>query len=395
VRILQVCAVDFTAFHLLRPLGLALREAGHTVAFCCSPGEGLDRLECEGFEVHRVPVSRTWNLARHAVSLARMHRLMRRGRFDLVHTHTPVAGLLGRVAARLAGVPLVVYTAHGFYFHEGMRPPVRAAMRAIERFGASLSDLVFVQSAEDREEAVRTRIASADRLVHIGNGVDPDIFDPGRTAAAGEAVRGELGLGDGPLVGFTGRIVREKGAVEFVRAAGIVARRFPRAAFVMIGAPLPSDRDGCLAEIARLRDEQGLQQRLFMTGYRDDVPAVLSVLDLFAMPSWREGMPRSLIEAMAAGLPVVATDIRGCREEVVDGETGILVPPRDADALARGMIGLLEDPHAARRMGEAGRRRAREMFDERKITGLQVEWIEALRDGRLPQAGGTAPRTGR
>ncbi|MDD3643366.1 MAG: glycosyltransferase family 4 protein [Candidatus Krumholzibacteria bacterium] len=393
MRILQVCAVDFTAFHLLRPLGMALRAAGHEVAFCCSPGEGLDRLEREGFEVYRIPVSRSWNLARHAVSLARMRRLMKRGRFDLVHTHTPVAGLLGRIAARLARVPLVVYTAHGFYFHEGMRPPVRAVMRAIERFGASLSDLVFVQSAEDLREAAETRIAPADRLVHIGNGVDPDIFDPARSAAAGEAVRGELGLGGGPLVGFTGRIVREKGAVEFARAAGIVARRFPGARFVMVGAPLPSDRDGCLAEIARLRDGEGLGERLVLTGYHRDVPAILSILDVFAMPSWREGMPRSLLEAMAASLPVVATDIRGCREEVVDGETGILVPPRDAQALAGAIIRLLEDPAAARRMGEAGRSRAIGVFDERGVTRLQVERIEALRDARPPRDPGTASRS--
>lgn len=394
MRILQVCAVDFTAYHLLRPLGLALRGAGHEVAFCCSPGPGLDRLEREGFEVHRIPVSRSWNAARHTVSLWRLSRMMRRGRFDLVHTHTPVAGLLGRIAARLAGIPLVVYTAHGFYFHEGMRPPVRAAMRAIERFGAALSDLVFVQSAEDWREAVETRIAPAGRLVHIGNGVDPDLFAPDRHAGRAAAVRGELGLGDGPVVGFTGRIVREKGAVEFAQAAGTLARRFPRAAFVMVGASLPSDRDGCLAEIERLRGVGGLGERLVMTGYRDDVPAILSILDVFVMPSWREGMPRSLIEAMAAALPVVATDIRGCREEVVDGVTGILVPPRDARALAGAIGRLLDDPSSARRMGDEGRARAVELFDEKAVTRLQVERIEALAGGRRPGPG-TGPRSGR
>jgi glycosyltransferase involved in cell wall biosynthesis len=378
LKILQLCAVDFTAYHLLRPLGLALRDSGYEVSFCCSPGEGLDRLEKEGFGVFRIPVSRSYNLFSHAVSLARLYSTMRREKFDIVHTHTPVAGLIGRMAARAAGVPLIVYTAHGFYFHEDMRPSVRRVMRSIERFGASISDLVFVQSGEDLEEAVESRIAPAERLVHIGNGVDPSMFGTQVNGAASAAVREELGIAAGPVVGFTGRIVREKGAVEFVKAAGAVAREIPDAVFLMIGAPLESDRDGCLAEIESLVRDEGLSGRLVMTGYRRDVPAILALLDLFVMPSYREGMPRSIIEAMATGLPVVATDIRGCREEVVDGETGILVPPRDHYALAGAILKILSDRGLSARMGRAGRQRVLDRFDEREITRLQVEWLDAL-----------------
>jgi glycosyltransferase involved in cell wall biosynthesis len=378
LRILQLCAVDFTAYHLLRPLGIALRDAGYDVSFCCSPGEGLDLLEREGFGVFRVPVSRSYNMIAHQVSLVRLYRLMRRERFDIVHTHTPVAGLLGRIAARMARVPHVVYTAHGFYFHEGMSDTVLKMMRSLERFGASLSDLIFVQSGEDLEEAVKTGIAPPGKLVHIGNGVDPAVFDREGNAGAAAALRVEFGIADGPVIGFTGRIVREKGAVEFVRAAGIVARRMPGARFIMVGAPLESDRDGCLAEIESLIDSEGLRGRLVLTGYRKDVPAILAMLDLFAMPSYREGMPRSLLEAMAAGLPAVATDIRGCREEVVDGVTGILVPPRDHYALGEAILRILSDGETAADMGEAARRRVPESFDERRVTALQVEHLDRL-----------------
>ena len=378
MKILQLCAVDFTAYHLLRPLGLSLRDAGYEVSFCCSPGEGLDRLEQEGFDVYRIPVSRSYNIFSHAVSFVRLFRLMRRECFDIVHTHTPVAGLLGRVAAKTARVPRIVYTAHGFYFHEDMPGPVKGVMRSIERFGASLSDLVFVQSGEDLEEAIESRIAPAEKLVHIGNGVDPSMFGREANARAAAALREEFGIDGGPVIGFTGRIVREKGAVEFVKAAGIVALEFPGARFVMVGAPLESDRDGCQAEIETLVRDEGLSGRLVMTGYRKDVPAILSLLDLFAMPSYREGMPRSLLEAMATGLPVAATDIRGCREEVVDGETGLLVPPRDHYALGEAMLRILSDEDLAVRMGRAGRQRVIDLFDERVVTQLQVDSLDAL-----------------
>jgi glycosyltransferase involved in cell wall biosynthesis len=378
MKILQLCAVDFTAYHLLRPLGLALRDSGYEVSFCCSPGKGLDRLEQEGFRVYRVPVSRSYNIFSHTVSLLRLYMLMRRERFDIVHTHTPVAGLLGRVAAKMARVRWIVYTAHGFYFHEDMSGPLRRVMRSIERFGASISDLVFVQSGEDLEEAVESGIAPAGKLVHIGNGVDPSLFGKEANAGAAAVVREGLGIDGGSVIGFTGRIVREKGAVEFVKAAGIVARELPGAMFVMIGASLESDRDCCLTEIESLVRSEGLSGRLVMTGYREDVPVILSLLDLFAMPSYREGMPRSLLEAMATGLPVVATDIRGCREEVIDGGTGLLVPPRDHYALGEAILKILSDREMAAGMGRAGRQRVLDHFDEGSVTRIQVERLDAL-----------------
>ncbi|HUV37589.1 MAG TPA: glycosyltransferase family 4 protein [Patescibacteria group bacterium] len=382
MKILQLCAVDFTAYHLLRPLGAALREAGHEVAFCCSPGEGLDLLREEGFRVHPVPIVRSYNLPSHFRSLVSLVRLFRRERFDVVHTHTPVAGLIGRVAARIAAVPHVVYTAHGFYFHEAMNRNVRRFFIRLERFGGRLSDIVFVQSEEDWREAHREGVAPPGRLIYIGNGVDPTRFGRERYTRENAALRGEFHLGEGPVVGFVGRIVREKGAVEFVEAAASVRRVVSRARFIMVGQPLPSDRDGCWREIQALREKLDLCGVLELTGYRRDVPAILSLFDLFVLPSYREGMPRALLEAMATGIPVVATDIRGCREEVVDGETGLLVPPRDPEALAAAITRLLADPPRADAMGAAGRARVLDRFDERRITRLQVDRIERLYRGQ-------------
>ncbi len=383
MKVLQLCAVDFTAYHLLRPLGLGLREAGFEVVFCCSPGEGLDLLAAEGFETRAVPIARSYNVASHARSFAALLALMRRERFEIVHAHTPVAGLIGRAAARAARVPIVAYTAHGFYFHEGMSPSVHAFFVGLEKRAAAWSDVVFVQSREDWQEALRLRIAPPERLVHIGNGVDPARFGGGLHAAAAARFRAERGISSAPVAGFVGRIVREKGAVEFVRAAAIVKRDVAGAKFVMVGEPLPSDRDSCLGEIERLRGELGLGGDLVLTGYRKDVPALLASFDLFALPSHREGMPRALLEAMASGLPVVATNIRGCREEVVNGETGILVPPGDHAALAGAMSRLLRSRQLMSDMGAAGRARALEHFDERRIVAAQVAALSRLADAKL------------
>jgi glycosyltransferase involved in cell wall biosynthesis len=381
-KILELCAVDFTAYHLLRPLGIGLRAAGHDVTFCCSPGEGLDLLRAEGFRIAAVPISRSYNLPRHVVSLLRLYRLLGRGGFDVVHCHTPVAGLIGRIAARLARVPVVVYTAHGFYFHEEMSSLARRIFVGLERFGGSLSDMIFVQSREDFDDALEKGIIRRDRLVHIGNGVDPSVFGPGIHDGARIDLAVEIGIAGGPVIGFVGRIVREKGVVEFVEAAAEIEKEMPGSRFLMVGAPLESDRDDSWALVRRLRSELGLDRALVMTGYRKDVPALLSLMDVFVLPSYREGMPRALLEAMAAGLPVVATDIRGCREEVEEGVTGYLVPPKEHLPLAEAVIRILRSEGLASAMGRAARERVIECFDERAIVEMQVQRIGELAAGR-------------
>ena len=377
-KILQLCAVDFTAYHLLKSLGVGLRRAGHEVTFCCAAGEGLDLLRGEGFGTAAIPFSRNYNLVSHAVSLVRLCSLLRSERFDIIHCHTPVAGLIGRVAAWLARVPNVVYTAHGFYFHEEMGSMTRGIFISLERFGGSLTDLIFVQSEEDYEDALKERIIDPERLLHIGNGVDPTIFGREANAAALDILTGELGLSDGPVIGFVGRIIREKGVVEFVEAAAEIKRAFPESRFLMVGAPLESDRDNSWSLVERLRGELGLEGSLVMTGYRKDVPALMSLMDVFVLPSYREGMPRALLEAMATELPVVATDIRGCREEVVEGITGYLVPPGEHLPLASAVVELLGSRELASAMGRAGRERVLERFDEREIVRLQVRMLEKL-----------------
>jgi len=379
--ILQLCAVDYTAYFLLKPLGIGFREAGYDVTFCCSPGKGLELLSKEGFSVKGIPVSRNYNILAHLTSFIRLYLYIRREDFDVVHTHTPVASLIGRLAARLAGTGTVVYTAHGFYFHEGMNSAARKIYIFLEKMAGHLSDLIFVQSMEDYRDAEREGIAPPGKLVHIGNGVDPGRFGSHLYRRERERLREEFCIEEEPVVGFVGRLVREKGVFDLVRAASEVKKRFEDVRFILIGEELESGRCGCRARLKEIIRRNDLEGNVTLAGRRDDIPSLLTLMDMFVLPSYREGMPRSVLEAMASSLPVVASNIRGCREEVVDGETGFLVSPGSPGTLASAICELLANPEMARSMGSRGREMVVRRYDEGRIVGKQVEYINGLAAG--------------
>jgi len=195
-----------------------------------------------------------------------------------------------------------------------------------------------------------------------------------------EALRARLGFTPkNRVIGFVGRLVREKGVVELFEAMARVATQFPEARLLVVGDTLKSDRDTqTIARLNRIITSERLDDVVRFTGFRDDIPDLLAIMDVFVLPSHREGMPRTILEAMAAGKPVVATNIRGCREEVVDEVTGLLVPVCDPEALAEAILRLLRDEELARRIGEAGRKRVQEEFDEADVLRRQVDAYQKL-----------------
>lgn len=367
MRILQLCAVDFTADKFLKPLIRFLESKGCEVVTACSRGEAFARLEAEGLRMKAIEIRRSYDVLAHRRSISELAAYLRRERFDVVHVHTPVAALIGRIAATRAEVPIRFYTAHGFYFHERMNPLLFRAHVALERFGARRCDFIFTQSEEDRLTAIREGIMPEEKIRAIGNGVDLERFSPAAPREEErQRLREELGIAPRDrVVAMIGRLVPEKGCGELFEAIARLRAEFPRLRLLAIGKALDSDR-------SRLANPSSLGDAAIFTGQRGDIPALLSLAEIFTLPSWREGMPRSIIEAMAMGLPVVATDIRGCREEVVEGETGLLTGVRDVPALAGALRDLLRDPDQARRMGTAGRMRAERLYDERDV--LRRQW---------------------
>ncbi len=374
MKICQLCAVDFTLKTFLLPLIDGMRGRGWDVTAVCSDGPHIAELRVAGYRIEPVSIARSMNPILAAQTLLALVRLFRRQRFDALHAHTPVAALLGRLAARIAGIPLVIYTAHGFYFHDEMPRLKRSIFVMLERFGGRFTDLLFSQSAEDAEDAVKEGICRPEAVLAIGNGVDVRHFDPARVGA-GDTAREALGIPrDAFVVGMIGRQVKEKGVAEFLAAATVVAKRHPHAWFLLVGERLASDHaSGVEAELAAARTALGA--RLVTPGLRSDIPELLAAMDLFCLPSWREGMPRTIIEAMMMGKPVLATDIRGAREEVVPEQTGLLVPTRAPQALAIAMERFIGDREWARCLGSAGRQRALLLYDEKEVVARQLERI--------------------
>jgi len=380
LRVLQMCAVDFTARQFLQPLTAALECEGFAVAIACARGPWFDELEQRGFRMIDNPIARNANVISHIKSFWRTWRLLRRQRVQVLHVHTPIAALIGRLAARLAGTPLVLYTAHGFYFHENSRPFTRRALVLLEKIGAACGDFIMTVSDEDRTSAVSLGIAAPDMVETIYNGVDTGHYDPARFSAADRAAfRTKHNIpAEAPVIGIMGRLVREKGIFEFFEAAATVLKAHPDCWFMVVGDLLPSDYDGKRDELRQHVNALGVADRTVFTGMVGDPAPPLNAMDVFCLPSYREGMPISLLEAMAMGLPCIATDIRGCREEVVDGVTGWLIPPRQPAPLAEKMCWMLENRNDAAEMGHAGRRRVLEKFDIRGVVDHQLQIYRRL-----------------
>lgn len=365
--------MDFTAAHFLLPLMRAQRGWGFDVHLACAPGPLVRAIQTEGFPFHPLPIRRSANPLTLFAAYRGLRRLIGEGGYSAVHLHTPVAALVGRPAARGAGAPIVIYTAHGFFFHEAMPAWKRRAHIALERWAQRSADFLMTQSREDAETAVRESIAPAGRVEAIGNGVDPGRFvPPDASGSDRREVAREFGMDPAaPLVVMMGRLVREKGYGDLLEAWARVLGRFPEARLLCVGPALESDRDDFSAEARRLTTGAAMSRSVIFAGMREDVPRLLRAADLFVLPSWREGMPRSILEAMACGRPVVATNIRGCREEVVEGETGLLAPAHDVPALATAITALLGDPARRVAMGAAARRRVEEHFDEQRVIERQ------------------------
>jgi glycosyltransferase involved in cell wall biosynthesis len=375
MRVCQLCAVDFTLKNFLLPLIDGMRMRGWHVVAVCSDGPSVADLRNHGYQIETFSIARSMNPWAALLSLLKLILFFRRERFDVLHVHTPVAALIGRLAAWLTGMPLVVYTAHGFYFHDDMPVLQYRFFVILERVAGWWTDLLFTQSSEDAQTAVRERIMPINRVLAIGNGVEVTRFSRDKVGA-GRTVRESLGIPTNSfVVGFIGRQVREKGIVEFLQAAQQLAKTHLHLWILLIGERLPSDHSAGIArEYAQAQAAFG--ERLVALGMRNDIPELMAAMDLFCLPSWREGMPRTIIEAMMMAKPVVATDIRGSREEVVHGETGLLVPVRSPEALVEAIGRFIANPAWGRELGIAGGIRALSLYDEKSVVSMQLDRIE-------------------
>ncbi len=297
----------------------------------------------------------------------KLYNVFRREKFDIVHTHTAKAGALGRLAAKLSGVPKIVHTPHGHNFYGYFGPVLTRIIVIIERFLAKFTDKIIALTELEKNDLMKFGIAGEDKAVLIYQGLELDI-----PKADKNAIKISFNIDiDDYAVGMIGRLEPVKGPEYFIKAAIEVSREFKNVKFLLVGS--------LRLKLEKQVKDSGLADKFIFTGWREDVPDILSMLDIMVLPSLNEAVGIVLVQAQYLGVPVVATTVGGIPEVVKDNETGILVLASDVQGIAEGIKELLRDTAKRITMGQAGktwvsgRFRAEEMI--RKTSELYKELI--------------------
>ena len=288
--------------------------------------------------------------------LFKLCRIIRQEKPDIVHTHTSKAGILGRLASFFARVPLVVHTPHGHIFYGYYGKMKTKIFVLLEKLMASITDRIITLTEKEKQEHIQFNVAKQDKFVVIPSGVRLENLLKER------GIDNELKMNLGipltdSIVGTVGRLVEIKGHKYLIDAARLVLDKIPEVTFVFVG-------DGHLMEgLINQAYTLGIKEKVLFTGWRSDIPGLINIFDIFVLPSLNEGMGRVLVEAMAMGKPIVASNVAGILDLVKDRVNGILFPQGDTDAMAEAIIKLLMDRESARDMGEEGKRRVYPAYD--------------------------------
>ena len=370
---------DWYLFNFRRDLARAAVSAGHTVSLVCPGGPYAERLQSEGFEVRTYTVpSDSFSLSGNRRSLSEITAAYQELSPDLVHLHTPICVLLGSLAGSKLQIPyrVAALTGLGHVFTSDslkariVRPGLRQVFR---RELARPGTAVIFQNEADRAELVRARVVDASRTHLVrGSGVDMERFRPRPVASgprSGEPDDGRV------VIGFASRLLREKGIDELVAAFAQVRATHPNAELWIAGEPYTPNPTSLSAEEVQVL---GRQDGVRLLGHVNDMPAFLAEVDIVALPSWREGTPKILLEAAACGLPIVATDIPGCQGVVEEGGSGYLVPVKDTSALAGRLASLVADPELRARFGQRGRAVVDAGFSTERVNAATLAVYETL-----------------
>jgi glycosyltransferase involved in cell wall biosynthesis len=377
-KVVLFANTEWYLYNFRRSLAAALLEQGHELLLISPPGPYGEKLRALGLRWEPLPMDRlSLNPLREARLLWHLWRLFRRERPALVHGFTIKCAVYGSLAARMAGVPARInaVAGMGYVFSSNdakarlLRPLVRTLLRIA--LGGRHARLIL-QNPDDVALFEKAGLMDATRVRLItGSGVDCNRFAPRNSPRNGGAPVRVL---------LAARLLWDKGIAEFVTAARALRAQGRAVEFLLAGDPDPGNPAAVPEESLHAWVEEGILQWL---GHVEDMPALFASVDMVVLPSYREGLPKGLIEAAACALPLVTTDVPGCREVVSDGVDGLLVPARDADALTHAIARLLEDPALASRLGEAARVKALERFDERIVLAHTLAvYGEFLEPGR-------------
>lgn len=362
MKVLLFANTDWYLFNFRQSLAQALRDAGHDVLLVSPDGPYGEKLRALGYRWEPAPmIRRSLNPLREYALVLWLRRLIAREQVNLVHGFTIKCAVYGSIAARLAGVSARVnaVAGMGYVFTSNapralvLRPVIRQLFRyALDGEGA----LLILQNPDDADLFARARLVNPDKVRLIpGSGVDCSRFAPGN---------GSDRPGGRFRVVLPARLLWDKGVAEYVEAARLLRGRGIAVDFLLAGEPDPGNPATVPEHVVRGWVEDGLVQWL---GHVEDMPRLFRSVDAVVLPSYREGLPKGLVEAAACALPLITTDVPGCRDVVTDGEEGLLVPVKDSVALAEAIARLEADPALRRRLGEAARRKALSQFEEHSV----------------------------
>ena len=316
------------------------------------------------------------NPVKDLIALIKLFRFCKRKRIDIIHTHSSKAGILGRWAARLAKVPIIIHTIHGWGFYPRQNFLKRRLFIFLEKITAKIADRLIADSQANIETGRQNKIGREEKYALIRNGIKPSRFQNVEVNITEK--RKELGLEeDTKVVAMIACFKPQKAPLDFIKVANRVIKKRPKTQFLLIG-------DGELRpEIERLIKELNLEKKVILTSWRKDIPQILKIIDVLALTSRWEGLPRVFPEAMASELPIVATKVDGASEAVEEGVNGFLVSVGDIKGMAEKIITLLDNPEMAKEMGKKGRERVFPEFD----IDLMVERIDNLYQGLIRSKG--------
>lgn len=384
-KLVYIVTVPLSALTLLPGQLRYMQEHGLEVVLITSPGSELEAVvAAEGVEIVKVPMRRNISPLHDLVSFWKLFKVLRELKPDLVNAGTPKAGLLGMLAAKIARVPIRVYTLWGLRF-ETLEGPKRFVTSLSERLASACADQVVSVSESLRRVYVDSGLVAASKITVLGkgsiNGVNVERFLPTEeNLRRSEALRQRLSIPeDAPVIGFVGRHTRDKGVVELFDAFRKVLRVLPDARLLLVGR---SEKEDPVPQhyVQQLKSHR----QVVITGFVPDTAPYYHLMDVLAFPSYREGFPNVMLEAGAAEVPVVGYQVTGMVDAVADGVTGLLVPPRGTGTLGESLIKLLKDDALRSKMGKAARSRVSQYFTNERVW---EGWLGFYREEMSVQGG--------
>ncbi len=355
-KILHISAIAGNISKFRLKLLNELRSKGLEIHVVASPGDRryVDEIEKSGHKFISIPIRELRNPIVLIATVYKLYKLINKEGYEIIHTHTPSAGFIGRLASLIAGHNKVFHTTGGLYFTENSTKLFHFFFSTLEKIYARFTDVIFSVNKEDIATMQKLRIKPRYKIVYSGpGGVDPNLYQKKRSLELRSKIREEMESGDRFLIGFIGRFTYEKGTKEFMECIKFLTNQHPNQyQFIIAGW---GKQENELKEFIR---NNNLESTVKFLGLRDDVNEIMYGLDLLTSFSYREGLPVVVLEAMMSGKPVIGFNIRGCREAIKNGETGFIIPFKDVKSYIKAIRKISENPSLAKKMGEAGRKRA-------------------------------------